>query len=344
MINNNKNIYKKIEPLYSFHVISKTKEILNSMNDNKEINIDYINTSFNKKLSDDIKENILKLKNPKKNISQKEKEKKINKALLSLKMKKRKKKRSNRNKKINFKFKESIFKENNPNKEHTIIHNRNASLVLENRNEKNNREIRNRNDFYFSPDTKRRAESNERRNIINIYVQNKNSANSHNIYNINLITKNNYSIDKSNESKNKSNNNIKVKKIKISNQNIKYLLDKKEPINNPNYSNTTNISNKKNQKIDFQSSYKSQISNNINEVESKNRPQSQRENKKEINNNKNKNEDEIIIINIINQLDEEDLEKYLNKYQQYNEFFSENLYKKKFTAEVIQKILIKNEF
>ena len=52
------------------------------MNDNKEINIDYINTSFNKNLSDDIKENILKLKNPKKNISKKEKEKKINNALL----------------------------------------------------------------------------------------------------------------------------------------------------------------------------------------------------------------------------------------------------------------------
>jgi len=284
----NQNNNEKLMPICSFHIVSKTKEILNSINNNEVINLDFINTSFNKKLSDDIKENILKLKNPKKNISQKEKEKKINKALLSLKMKKRKKKRSNRNKKINFKFKESIFKENNPNKEHTIIHNRNASLVIENRNEKNNREMRNRNDFYFSPDTKRRAESNERRNIINIYVQNKNSANSHNIYNINLITKNNYSIDKSNESKNKNNNNIKVKKIKISNQNIKYLLDKKEPINNPNYSNTTNISNKKNQKIDFQTSYKSQvISNNNNEIESKNRPQSQRENKKDINNTNN---------------------------------------------------------
>ena len=288
----NQNNPEKLMPICSFHISSKTKQILNSINNNEVINLDFINTSFNKKLSDDIKENILKLKNPKKNISEKEKEKKINKALLSLKMKKNKKKKSNRNKKINFKLKGNIFKENNPNKEHTIIHNRNASLVIENRNEKNNREIRNRNDFYFSPDTKRRAESNERRNIINIFVQNKNNVNSHNIYNINLITKNNYSLDKSNVSKNKNNNNnnnnIKVKKIKISNQNIKYLIDKKELVNNSNYLNTTNIPNNRNEKIDFQTPYKSQlISNNIHEIDSKNRPQSQREHKKEINNDKN---------------------------------------------------------
>ena len=60
-------------------------------------------------------------------------------------------------------------------------------------------------------------------------------------------------------------------------------------------------------------------------------------------NNKNKNEDEIIIFNTKNQLDEEDLNKYLNKYQQYKEFFSENLDKNKFTAEIIQKILNKSE-
>ena len=60
--------------------------------------------------------------------------------------------------------------------------------------------------------------------------------------------------------------------------------------------------------------------------------------------NNNKNEDEIIIINTHEQFEEEDLEKYLNKYQQYKEFFSENLDKKKFTAEVIQKILNKSEF
>ena len=63
----------------------------------------------------------------------------------------------------------------------------------------------------------------------------------------------------------------------------------------------------------------------------------------EIKNNKNQNEDEIIINNILNQIEEEDFEKYLNKYQQYKEFFSENLDKTKFTAEIIQKILNKSE-
>ena len=57
-----------------------------------------------------------------------------------------------------------------------------------------------------------------------------------------------------------------------------------------------------------------------------------------------KNEDKIIMDNTQEQFEEEDLEKYLNKYQQYKEFFSENLDKKKFTAEVIQKILNKSEF
>ena len=71
-----KNLNQKMMPICSFHIISKTKEMLNN---NEEINVDFMNTSFNKKLSDDIKENILKLKNPKKKIPEKEKEKKITK-------------------------------------------------------------------------------------------------------------------------------------------------------------------------------------------------------------------------------------------------------------------------
>ena len=65
---------------------------------------------------------------------------------------------------------------------------------------------------------------------------------------------------------------------------------------------------------------------------------------KKILDNYNKNEDEIIITITQEHLEEEDFEKFLNKYQQYKEFFSENLDKKKFTAEVIQKILNKSEF
>ena len=168
-------------------------------------------------------------------------------------MKKKRKKNSIKNKKINLKIKGNIFKENNPNKEHTIIHNRNASLVVDNRNGKNknlsvdgvnDKKFDIRNDFSYTPNKRGRYDNNERKNIINIYVQNKNNVNSNNIYNINLITKNNYSIDKSTDNKNRNNlsnnNNIKVKKIKISNQNIRYIV-KKDPLNNNNFLNTTNI-------------------------------------------------------------------------------------------------------
>ena len=259
-----KNLNKKVMPICSFHIISKTKEMLNKINNNEEINLDFMNTSFNKKLSDDIKENILKLKNPKKKIPQKEKEKKINNALLSLKMKKQRKKGDynynkhfNKNKKIKITVRPPIFRDSNR-KDHTLIHNRNASLCNENRNHNRYKNLsaeknKNRNDFSFSPNINRH-ESHERRNIINIYVQNKNNINSNNVYNINLITKNNYSIERASINKNKQNNNynnIKVKKVKISRQNIK-SIEEKFPLNSNNYLNTANMSFNRNRKISFQ--------------------------------------------------------------------------------------------
>ena len=258
-----KNLNTKMMPICSFHIISKTKEMLNKINNNEEINIDFMNTSFNKKLSDDIKENILKLKNPKKKISPKEKEKKINNALLSLKMKKQRKKgdynynkQFNKNKKIKMTVRPPIFRESR--KDHTIIHNRNASLCNENRNNNRYKNLsleknKNRNDFSFSPNINRH-ESHERRNIINIYVQNKNNINSNNVYNINLITKNNYSIERASINKNKQNNNynnIKVKKVKISRQNYKSIEDK-FPVNSNNYLNTANMTFNRNRKFGFQ--------------------------------------------------------------------------------------------
>ena len=246
-----KNLNEKMMPINSFHIISKTKEILNGLNNNEAVNLDFMNISFNKKLSDDIKENILKLKNPKTNISEKEKEKKINNALLSLKMKKQRKKgeynsnsKHNKNKKNKFPIKGPIFKDNNR-KDHTIIHNRNASLAVENRNNRaknlsteNNSNIK-RKDFSLSPKNQRN-DSHERKNIINIYVQNKNNINSNNVYNINLITRSNYSLEKSNVGKSKHNKNIKVKKIKMSRQNFG-SIEQKYGINSNNYLNTTNI-------------------------------------------------------------------------------------------------------
>ena len=257
---------KRVMPINSFHILSKTKEILNSINDNESVNLDFMNTSFNKKLSDDIKENILKLKNPKKKIPGKEK--KINNALLSLKMKKQKKKgmqnnynykRSNKNKSKKMNINAPIFKVSTR-KDHTIIHNRNSSLIVEHRNNYhknlNSENNRKRKDFSLSPNM-----SQERRNIINIYVQNKNNINSNNVYNINLITKNNnnYSIENSHSNRKKvnihsNNSNIKVaKKIKNSRQKLKSIDDKYS--NNNNYLNTSNINgsfSNRNRKYDFQ--------------------------------------------------------------------------------------------
>ena len=264
-----KKLNEKMMPICSFHIASKTKEMLNRINNNEEINIDFMNTSFNKKLSDDVKENILKLKNPKKNIPEKEKEKKINNALLSLKMKNQRKKGDynynkhyNKNKKIKITERPPIFKDNNR-KDHTIIHNRNASLCVENRNNRNKNlsaeKNKNKNEFSFSPNVNRH-ESHDRRNIINIYVQNKNNINSNNVYNINLITKNNYSIEKSSINKSKPNynyNNIKVKKVKISRQNFK-PIEQKFSVNSNNYLNTTNMSfSNRNRKYGFQTPIKS---------------------------------------------------------------------------------------
>ncbi len=254
-----KNLNEKIIPLNSFHILSKTREILNGLNNNEAIDVDFMNTSFTKKLSDDVKEKILKLKNPKKNVP--EKQKKINNALLSLKMKKQKKKNNNnaynyysttkpnnKNKSKKIGIKAPIFKDNSR-KDHTIIHNRNASLRVEHRNyHKNlgNDNHRHRKDISLSPNMNQ-----DRRNIINIYVQTKNNVNSNNVYNINLITKNNYSIENSSNRKRGSNyntnnhhhhnnTNIKVKKTKISRQNLK-SIDEKLSVNSNQYLNTTNL-------------------------------------------------------------------------------------------------------
>ena len=66
--------------------------------------------------------------------------------------------------------------------------------------------------------------------------------------------------------------------------------------------------------------------------------------RKEIKSLTNEYEDHVIILNLVNQIEEEDLIKYLDKYPQYKEFCSENLDKNKFITQVIQKILNKSTF
>ena len=320
-----KNLNNKIMPINSFHLISKTKEILNKMNNNEEIDIDIMNISFNKKLSDDIKENILKLKNPKKKIPEKEKEKKINNALLSLKIKKEKytyNKKNNKNKKMKM-VKGPIFKENNR-KDHTIIHNRNASLVVEHKNIKEksiNTENNNNNkrkDYSLSPKAQRH-DSHERKNIINIYVQNKNNINSNNVYNINVITRNNnISVERTSvNNNNKQNNNIKVKKAKNSKQHFK-SIDKKYGVNSNNYLNTTNVYySNRNRKYGFQVPNKSNQNlyyDKANRVSSNSSIQEQLNNKNNNNGNRGR---------AFSQKNVEGNKHYQNKYL-YNNSFNNN--------------------
>ena len=261
-INNN-----KMMPMCSFNIMSKTKEKLNGINNNEVIDIDFMNTSFTKKLSDDIKEKILKLKNPKQKISEKEKEKKLNNALLSLKMKKQRKK-GNDNNKQNKKSKKTkigvrlpIF-QNNSRKDHTIIHNRNASLIVDNKNKKlrnlSAEKNKNKKDISFSPNI-----GHDKRNIINIYVHNKNNINSNNVYNINFITKGHYSVEKRNTNKkrnhnnNNNTNNSKTKKNKNNQNNRAIEPNPNMSVNSNNYLNTTNISfSNRNRKNAFQTPIK----------------------------------------------------------------------------------------
>ena len=144
-----KILSRSIIPKHSFFINSNTKQVLN-FNVVDDDN-DKLNTSFTMKLSDSLKENVLKMRNPKMKNPNKEKE--INKALQEIKQKKgapsAKNKKENipkpKNKKNVKITNEPLFKENKR-KDHTIIRNRNASAInAENRrnnvddNEKSNK-------------------------------------------------------------------------------------------------------------------------------------------------------------------------------------------------------------
>ena len=134
-------------PKHSFMINSNTKKML-SFNVEENDN-DKLNTSFTMKLTDSLKENVLKMKNPKMKNPNKEKE--INKALHEIKQKKggvsnaKQKKHAipkPKNKK-NIKISnEPLFKDNK--RDHTIIHNRNASAASNARKNNNEGQEKNR--------------------------------------------------------------------------------------------------------------------------------------------------------------------------------------------------------
>ena len=150
-------VSKRPRDLLGFSLVPKHSFLINLdrnnsifINEDGERNKDKLNTSFTMKLSDDLKENVLKMRNPKMKNPNKEKE--INKALQEIKQQKgtssaqSKKVESNKgkNKKTVKISNEPLFKENKR-KDHTIIHNRNASAMgVEKRgnNEENGRQKR----------------------------------------------------------------------------------------------------------------------------------------------------------------------------------------------------------
>ena len=221
-------------PKHSFLINSNTKKILSFNIEDDDNN--KLNTSFTMKLNDSLKENILKLKNPKMKNPNKEKE--INKALYEIKHKKGasniEKKKENipkpKNKKNMKISNEPLFKDNKR-KEHTIIHNRNASVASGDR--KNNKEEEKMGKNRNKKDVSSSLPKIERKNI--------NNPN-------NIDLKNNMKkIKDSNENKEKINeNNDKKRNINLIKKNIPKpapSLNKKNNIYTDNALNAT--SNKK---------------------------------------------------------------------------------------------------
>ena len=144
---------KVMVPKHSFYLNINTKKLLmqetgNNEYDSENMNPNKLNSSFTQKLTDSLKENVFKMRNPKAKIANKTKE--INNALKEIKQNKKgknnkKKENKDKNNKVKKISIEPLFKGNKKN-EHTIIHNRNASAVnvdrkktkIEN-NEKNNK-------------------------------------------------------------------------------------------------------------------------------------------------------------------------------------------------------------
>ena len=129
---------KVLIPKHSFYLNMNTKQLLlhsetKEFESNSEnMNPNKLNSSFTQKLTDSLKENVFKMRNPKAKIPNKDQE--ISNTLKEIKQnkagKKNKQKKENKTtfKKIKKISNEPLFKGTKKN-EHTIIHNRNASAV-----------------------------------------------------------------------------------------------------------------------------------------------------------------------------------------------------------------------
>ena len=208
---NKKN--KNMIPKHSFYININTKKLLLQEIQEGEYNSENmspnkLNSSFTQKLTDSLKENVFKMRNPKAKIANKDKE--INKALKEIKQSKKgkkniqKKENKTKNNKIKRIHNEPLFKGNK--KDHTIIHNRNASAV--NKERKKNNKIE---------QTEKKNNNNNKTKIKNHkhISSSVEKTNKNHMHNKNIDLKNN------------------IKKVKIPN------INEKDKINNKNRENST---------------------------------------------------------------------------------------------------------
>ena len=234
---------KVLVPKHSFYINMNTKKLLLNQESNTEeyntenMNPNKLNSSFTLKLTDSLKENVFKMRNPKAKIPNKAQE--INNALKEIKKNKAKKNKQKKEKKIkNIKIKkinEPLFKGNKKN-EHTIIHNRNASAVNAERrkNKIDNKENNNKNKI-----NKNTSTSMEKVNKKNIY--NKNNDLKNNLKQI----KSQYIKEKESKDKDKNNRGTSIEKRKTKkynkfiNKNVNNTMTVKKNENNITTSGTT---------------------------------------------------------------------------------------------------------
>ena len=204
-----------IMPKHSFLIINARKRL--SFNIDEDEN-NKLNSSFTMKLSDDLKENVLKMRNPKMKNPNKQKE--INKALQEIKQKKsgvpgtktKKDIPKTKVKKIPKISNEPLFKENKR-KEHTIIRNRNASAVHIEKKKNNNDD----------------NEKNKKKKDISTSMAKIDTKKINNAYNVDL--KNNIKKIKKDKDKDKDNEESKKRNICMIKKNSKDDKNKKSTVN-----------------------------------------------------------------------------------------------------------------
>ena len=229
---------KLLIPKHSFYINMDTKKLLlhefqegeyntENMNPNK------LNSSFTQKLTDSLKENVFKMRNPKAKIPNKDKE--INNALKEIKQNKKgkinKKKKENikKNNKVKKLHKEPLFRGNKRN-DHTIIHNRNASAINAER-KKNNIDDNEKNNNNKIKNNKNASSSVEKTN--KNHIHNKNIDLNNNIKKVKIPN-----TKEKEKDKNKRENSIEKRKTKkydkFINKNIKHSMTVKKGEKNDN--------------------------------------------------------------------------------------------------------------